>query len=215
MRPGNSLEIAKQPSGVLDALAANAVHGVRSASPRRLPFGIEFFAVTAVRWWLANSWSFCVWHVAGFDGNKKRTRVWDVLLSPDGKVMFMIPSQLPSKFRQVTACSRPRKRTTSGRRTRRGMTSSFRSPRVATSTRTRGELTRSSCRVRHFNNGQNERLAIFAASLVGNGISTMSKDPTTRAWLSIATERFVPGEYVSISTQGTMHTYRVTMGEHP
>jgi hypothetical protein len=72
------------------------------------------------------------------------------------------------------------------------------------------------CRVRHFSPGQEDRIGRLRRKPGGRWYFDFAEgDRDDEIGFRFEAERFVTGEYVSVSSDGAMHTYQVARVEKP
>ncbi|MFA6156815.1 hypothetical protein [Mesorhizobium sp.] len=72
------------------------------------------------------------------------------------------------------------------------------------------------CRVRRFRAGEDDRIGRLRRKPGGQWYFDYEQgDQDDEPGFRFGEERFLTGEYVSLTSQGTMHTYRVTSVEKP
>ncbi len=72
------------------------------------------------------------------------------------------------------------------------------------------------CRVRHFRPGLEDRIGHLHRKPGGQWFFDYGEgDGDNEIGFRLGEERFIPGEYVSISRAGIMHTYKVAVVEKP
>lgn len=72
------------------------------------------------------------------------------------------------------------------------------------------------CRVRHFRHGADDRIGRLRRKPGGQWYFDYAEgDRDDEVGFRLGEERFVTGEYVSVSSGGTMHTYQVARVEKP
>jgi hypothetical protein len=72
------------------------------------------------------------------------------------------------------------------------------------------------CRVRHFSPGKEDRIGRLRRKPGGKWYFDFAEgDRDDEPGFHFEAERFVPGEYVSVSSAGKMHTYQVARVEKP
>ena len=72
------------------------------------------------------------------------------------------------------------------------------------------------CRVRHFRHGADDRIGRLRRKPGGQWYFDYAEgDRDDEVGFRLGEERFVTGEYISVSSGGAMHTYRVARVEKP